>query len=169
MSNYPSNPACIGAYIGVGANLGDPVAAVRSGIRALGEMPETRLKAVSNFYRSPPMGPADQPDYINAVAAIETTIEPLALLSALQDIENRHGRVRNGPRWGPRTLDLDILLYGDRQITEEKLTVPHPGLPERAFVLYPLYEIAPCREVPGQGPVWKLLMDLWRGPVARSG
>jgi len=165
MSNSPGNPTHIGACIGVGANLGDPVAAVQSGIQALGKMPETRLGAISSLYRSPPMGPANQPDYINAVAAIETTLEPLALLSALQDVENRHGRVRDGVRWGPRALDLDILLYGDRQITEERLTVPHPGLPERAFVLYPLYEIDPWREVPGQGPVWLLLMDLRKGPV----
>nr|VFJ92813.1 MAG: 2-amino-4-hydroxy-6-hydroxymethyldihydropteridinediphosphokinase [Candidatus Kentron sp. H]VFJ93906.1 MAG: 2-amino-4-hydroxy-6-hydroxymethyldihydropteridinediphosphokinase [Candidatus Kentron sp. H]VFK00411.1 MAG: 2-amino-4-hydroxy-6-hydroxymethyldihydropteridinediphosphokinase [Candidatus Kentron sp. H] len=145
------------AYIGVGSNLGDPRATVRSALAALGQLPETRPSSVSGLYRSPPMGPPDQPDFINAVAAIRTTLAPLVLLSSLQSMEHRYGRVRGPVHWGPRTLDLDLLLYGDAQITEDVLTVPHPGLHKRAFVLYPLHEIAPDREVPGRGPVKGLL------------
>lgn len=148
------------ACVGVGGNMGDPVETVRSGISALGKLPGTRLQDVSSLYRSPPLGPVEQPDFINAAALIATTLEPRALLFSLQSVEAHHGRTRDGTRWGPRTLDLDLLLYGDREIHEEGLTVPHPELHKRAFVLYPLYEIGPHREVPGKGPVWMLLMDL---------
>lgn len=145
------------AYVGVGGNIGEPMTTVRSALAALDGLPETRLASVSRLYRSAPMGPAGQPDFINAVAAIHTTLAPLALLSSLQSVERRYGRVRNRVRWGPRTLDLDLLLYGNARITEEVLTVPHPGLHERPFVLYPLHEIAPDLEVPGHGPVAALL------------
>nr|VFK55925.1 MAG: 2-amino-4-hydroxy-6-hydroxymethyldihydropteridinediphosphokinase [Candidatus Kentron sp. TUN] len=145
------------AYIGVGGNMGDSIATVRSGIAALTELPETIPLATSMLYRSSPLGSVPQPDFINAVAAIRTRLTPLALLSRLQSIEHRHGRVRHGVRWGPRTLDLDLLLYGHRRISEDILTVPHPGLPERAFVLYPLHEIAPHLEIPGHGPLAGLL------------
>jgi 2-amino-4-hydroxy-6-hydroxymethyldihydropteridine diphosphokinase len=97
------------------------------------------------------MGPSDQPDYVNAVMALDTELEPLALLDHLQAIENVEGRVRLGERWGPRTLDLDLLLYGDDVIQHERLTVPHPGLHQREFVLYPLFEIAPELTIPGRG------------------
>ncbi|MBT8420301.1 MAG: 2-amino-4-hydroxy-6-hydroxymethyldihydropteridine diphosphokinase [Gammaproteobacteria bacterium] len=153
------------AYIGVGGNLGDPVTTVRSALAELGKLPRTSLRAMSSLYRSSPMGPANQPDFINAVAQIHTTLAPLALLFALQAIEHQYGRVRTGARWGPRTLDLDLLLYGDRQITEDVLTVPHPGLFDRAFVLYPLHEIAPDRVVPGRGTVRALLAGVMDQPI----
>src|SRR5512143_2239 len=130
-------------YIGLGSNLDDPLSQVQTAIDELASLPQSRLHEVSPLYRTPPLGPADQPDYINAVAAIDTDLEPLALLDQLQRIEQHHGRVRGRLRWGPRTLDLDILLYGDRLITNERLTVPHPGLHERPFVIFPLLAIAP--------------------------
>ncbi len=130
------------AYIGLGSNLEEPEVQLRRARQALEALPESRLLGFSRLYRSVPMGPQDQPDYINAVVLIDTRLEPHALLDALQAIETAQGRVR-GRRWGERTLDLDILLYGDDQIATERLTVPHPGLAERNFVLYPLAELAP--------------------------
>ena len=141
------------AYIGLGSNLQDPKTQVQSALRELDRLPYTRLTAKSSLYRSDPMGPADQPDYINAVAAIETLLTPFALLDALLGIERAHGRIRGATRWGPRTLDLDVLAYGDRVMAEPRLTVPHAGIAERAFVLLPLAEIAPTFEVPGKGRV----------------
>ncbi len=131
------------AYVGLGANLDDPAAHVRRALLELDRLPGTRLAAASPLYRSPPLGPADQPDYVNAVARLETVLEPLALLHALQALEAAHGRVRGGERWGPRPLDLDLLLYGGAVIDTPRLTVPHPGLYDRAFVLYPLADIEP--------------------------
>lgn len=131
------------AYIGLGSNLDDPLSQVRAALTELAKLPHSALSAVSPLYRTPPLGPADQPDYINAVAALDTDLEPLALLDQMQRIELHHGRVRGALRWGPRTLDLDLLLYGDRTITSERLTVPHPGLRERPFVIFPLQAIAP--------------------------
>jgi 2-amino-4-hydroxy-6-hydroxymethyldihydropteridine diphosphokinase len=103
------------------------------------------------------MGPKDQPDFVNAVVALDTALAPHALLRELQAIECRHGRVRGTERWGPRTLDIDLLLYGDLQMEDELLTLPHPGLPERNFVLYPLHEIAPCLEIAGMASVSALI------------
>ncbi|CAN5810487.1 2-amino-4-hydroxy-6-hydroxymethyldihydropteridinediphosphokinase [soil metagenome] len=157
------------AYIGLGSNLADPSAQVTQGILAIARLPETRIIAQSSFYRSAPMGPPDQPDYINAVTAIETAQTASDLLASLQAVEARHGRAR-GLHWGPRTLDIDILLYGAERITGLDLTVPHPGLSERAFVLYPLYEIAPDLEIPGLGPLAGLLRRCeWRGIERLSG
>ena len=130
-------------YIGIGGNLADPKATVLKAIACLKQLPQSRFAAVSSLYQSKPMGPAEQPDYINAVAAIDTDLEPLALLDLTQQIEQDHGRVRKDQRWGPRTLDLDILLFGDENITHPRLTVPHYGLREREFVLYPLFELQP--------------------------
>lgn len=130
-------------YIGLGANLVEPVAQLQAAVTALGQLPETRLVQVSRFYSSKPMGPQDQPDYVNAVAALDTRLTPLALLHALQQIELAHGRQRKAERWGPRTLDLDILLFGMQQIDHPELTVPHYGMQLREFVLYPLAELAP--------------------------
>jgi len=144
------------AYVGLGSNLQAPAEQVRAGLKELGALPDTRLGPVSALYRSPPMGPPDQPDYINAVAALDTTLAPLNLLEHLQAIEAAHGRVR-GRHWGPRTLDLDLLLYGDLELREDRLTVPHPGMHERAFVLYPLAEIAPQLRIPGRGALQDLL------------
>lgn len=131
------------AYIGLGSNLSDPEGQLQQAIEALRELPDSRLTAVSPFYRSQPMGPADQPDYVNAVAMLDTNLEPLVLLDALQAIEQRQGRVRSGERWGPRTLDLDLLLYGAQVIDHPRLTVPHPGIAVRIFVLRPLADLAP--------------------------
>lgn len=105
------------------------------------------------------MGPADQPDYINAVAELSTELSPHALLDALQAIEQQHGRTRQGQRWGPRTLDLDILLYSDQQINDVRLQVPHPGIAMRSFVLYPLAEILPGCDIPGMGSLQALLKN----------
>lgn len=130
------------AYIGLGANLGDPRAQLRGAVQALAAIPETRLTAVSRLYGSAPVGPQDQPDYLNAVAAVETTLTPHRLLAALQAIENGAGRVRER-HWGPRTLDLDLLLYAGDEIRTDTLTVPHPEMTNRAFVIVPLLDIAP--------------------------
>jgi 2-amino-4-hydroxy-6-hydroxymethyldihydropteridine diphosphokinase len=126
-------------------------------------LPNTRLDAVSSLYRSAPVGHVDQPDFINAVAAIATTLSPRALLEALLEIEVRYGRVRDFPN-APRTLDLDIILYGDAELDEPGLAIPHPRMHERAFVLIPLSEIAPDATIPGRGP----LRDLARAADAAS-
>lgn len=135
-------------YIGIGSNLGQPVEKARQAIAALKLLPDSQFITVSQLYCSKPMGPSDQPDYINAVAAIRTGLAPLALLDQLQRIEQERGRVRKAQRWGPRTLDLDLLLYGDEIIENTRLTVPHYGLRQREFVLYPLREIAPSLQLP---------------------
>ncbi|WP_346832762.1 2-amino-4-hydroxy-6-hydroxymethyldihydropteridine diphosphokinase [Pseudomonas abietaniphila] len=128
-------------YIGMGSNLAAPAEQLREALKALGQLPHTRLSAVSSFYVSDSLLPG-QPRYTNAVAALDTALEPLALLDALQAIENSQGRERL-ERWGPRTLDLDIVLFGDHLIDEPRLKVPHYHLQARAFVLYPLAELAP--------------------------
>lgn len=145
-------------YIGVGSNLADPVWQVKAGFAALAALPETTLVQTSRLYGNPPMGPVPQPDYVNAVAAIDTTYEPEPLLQALKAIENQAGRDLNGQRWGPRPLDLDILLHGNSQYQSDTLNIPHPGMPERAFVLYPLAEISAELVIPGMG----LLSDLMK-------
>lgn len=139
------------AYIGLGSNLADPVKQVKSALRALDGITATRCVGHSSLYLSSPLGFSDQPDYINAVAAVDTMLSPPDLLRNLHDIERRHGRVRTSERWGPRTLDLDLLLYGMEKRDDNDLTIPHPGLCERNFVLYPLYEIAPELSIPGLG------------------
>jgi 2-amino-4-hydroxy-6-hydroxymethyldihydropteridine diphosphokinase len=140
------------ACIGLGSNLDDPVRQVGSALDELAGLPLSRLLRRSSLYRSPPMGPTDQPDYVNAAALIETALEPLELLDVLQAIEAAHGR-RRELRWGPRTLDLDLLVYGDLRLDHPRLTLPHPGIAGRAFVLVPLAEIAPDLELPGTGSV----------------
>lgn len=139
-------------FVGLGANLGDAQAAVRSGIDALSKLRSTRLLRASRLYRTPAWGLSGQPDFINAVAMLETALPPPELLEELLAIERQAGRNRGqGLRWGPRTLDLDVLLYGDRIIDEPGLNVPHPHLHERAFALVPLLEIAPDVSIPGIG------------------
>ena len=128
-------------YIGLGSNLADPADQLRSAIAALGQLPQTSLAGVSAFYQSDSLLPG-QPRYTNAVAALDSSLAPIELLNALQAIENAQGRERL-ERWGPRTLDLDILLFGDRLLDEPRLKVPHYQIQERAFVLYPLAELAP--------------------------
>jgi 2-amino-4-hydroxy-6-hydroxymethyldihydropteridine diphosphokinase len=144
------------AYIGMGSNLATPVEQLRHAYQAIVQLPGVTPQAISRFYHSPPMGPQDQPDYVNAVMSVTTTLAPMDLLRSLQTIENEQGRVR-GERWGARTLDLDILLYGDQCIELPELSVPHIGLTQRAFVLYPLHEIAPHLQVPGKGNLRDLL------------
>jgi 2-amino-4-hydroxy-6-hydroxymethyldihydropteridine diphosphokinase len=155
------------AYVGLGSNLEDPGAQVRRALGELAEIPVTRVTAHSPLYKSPPLGPSDQPDYINAVAALDTGLAALELLAALCDIEQRHGRKRDGVRWGPRSLDLDLLLYGDVVMDTPELTLPHPGLPERAFVLYPLFDVAPQLAVPGRGTVRELRELISGAPPVR--
>jgi 2-amino-4-hydroxy-6-hydroxymethyldihydropteridine diphosphokinase len=145
------------AYIGLGANLGDPTAQIRSARAAIAAHPEIQEIACSPLYRSAPLGPSDQPPYVNAVMAVATTLEPLALLKFLQQVEQQHGRTRDGQRWGPRTLDLDLLLYDQSVIESEDLQIPHPGIAEREFVLQPLLDLAPDLEIPGLGPAGRLL------------
>ena len=162
-SNEVSPTESVTAYIGLGSNLQTPIEQVNQALQRLAEIPQTRLVTASPLYRSVPLGPADQPDYINAVAALETRLSPAALLDALQAIEQQQGRTREGARWGPRTLDLDLLLYGDQQIHTERLTVPHPGLGERNFVLYPLYDIAGENlRIPGLATLGHLLQTCSR-------
>jgi len=131
----------IKVIIAIGSNLGNPVEQANVAIEALHHLPDCKVTAISSLYSSSPMGPQDQPDYINAVVEIETNLEPLDLLDLTQKIELEQGRVRKDERWGPRTLDLDIILFGDQVIDNERLTVPHYGMKEREFVLYPLAEI----------------------------
>ncbi len=152
-----SDAGPVRAYIGLGSNLDDPLRQVRSALAELAALPESALVARSSLYRSAPMGPPEQPDYVNAVAVLDTRLEPLPLLEALQSLEAAHGRVRGPQRWGPRSLDLDLLLYGTQRLHDPRLSVPHPGLPERNFVLYPLSEVAPDLQVPGYGPLRDLL------------
>lgn len=138
------------AYIGLGSNLEDPLAQLRRAFTDIENLPDTRLLARSSLYRSAPIGLLDQPDFVNAVAKIETALTPQALLQALLHIEHQHGRERT-TRNAPRTLDLDVLLYDDMQLHEPGLTIPHPQMHLRAFVLQPLLEIAPHVVIPGVG------------------
>lgn len=135
-------------YIAIGSNLNDPLQQVQSAIDALHQLPSTKPVAVSSFYRSKPMGPQDQPDYLNAVIALDTELLPEILLKHTQFIELEHGRTRKADRWQARTLDLDIMLYGEQIIQTANLTIPHYGIKEREFVLYPLAEIAPKLRFP---------------------
>jgi len=146
-------------FIGLGGNLGDPAAQIRRAMRTLAAMPETRLVRRSSLYRNPPAGYLDQPEFVNAVARIETRLAPRDLLEQLLAIERAYGRARDFPN-GPRTLDLDILLYGERTVREPRLTIPHPRMLERAFVLVPLAEIAPETVVPGGGRIADLAAKL---------
>lgn len=150
------NSNLVRAYVGLGSNLNNPVAQIRSALAALDMIPATCCVAYSSLYRSKPMGPAEQPDYVNAVAAIDTHLSAHDLLQELHLLEAQHGRVRE-QRWGPRTLDLDLLLYGNQSYSSDRLTVPHPGLPERDFVLHPLHEIAPGLDIPGAGSLRHLV------------
>jgi len=155
------------AFIGLGSNLDEPVAHVQRALAQLDGITRTRLQAASSLYRTSPLGPQDQPDFINAVACLCTALSPRDLLGELQRIEAAHGRVRGGLRWGPRTLDLDILLYGDLQMDESDLRIPHPGMTTRAFVLKPLQELAADLIIPGQGTLRELLAACpsWRMEV----
>ncbi len=154
----------IRAYIALGSNLEDPRQQVTDALQELRAIPNTEMLAHSRLYRSDPVGPPGQPDYINAVACLETTLEAEQLLDALQAIEQAHDRVRK-QHWGPRTLDLDILLFGDQLISTERLTVPHAFMSERSFVLYPLAEIAPELQLPEGTDLKQLLSQCPMGTL----
>lgn len=145
------------AFIALGSNLGDARGQVLGAFAALDRLPQTRLLARSPLFLTPPWGVLDQPAFINAVARVDTTLSPHALLDALLGIERAAGRVRDGERWGPRTLDLDLLHLDGVTLSDERLTLPHPRIADRAFVLLPLHALAPDLYLPGQGRVADLL------------
>jgi 2-amino-4-hydroxy-6-hydroxymethyldihydropteridine diphosphokinase len=144
------------AYIGVGSNLDDPRAQLVRAFSKLAELPGTRVVLTSPIYRTKPFGPVGQPDFANAVAGVLTQLEPRALLAGLQALEATQGRPEKRQRWGPRIIDLDLLVYGRERLTDSQLTIPHPGIVERNFVLYPLADIAPDLDIPGLGRVIEL-------------
>ena len=148
------------AYLALGSNLADPLHQVQSALDALAGLPQTSLLALSPFYRTPPYGPPDQPDYLNAAVLLETGLAPEALLDQTQRIELEQGRVRKDERWGPRTLDLDIMLFGDLTLATPRLTVPHYDMRNRAFMLVPLLSIAPDLVFPDGTPLKTLVAAL---------
>jgi 2-amino-4-hydroxy-6-hydroxymethyldihydropteridine diphosphokinase len=152
------------AYIGLGANLGDRVATLMRAVDLLGERPGIDVVAVSSFRETDPVGYLDQPRFLNAAMAVKTSLPPAALLSTLLEVERELGRVREGPRYGPRAVDLDLLLMDDLVLDEPGLELPHPRLHERAFALEPLAELDPKLIVPGYGPVQQLLLSLQSPP-----
>jgi 2-amino-4-hydroxy-6-hydroxymethyldihydropteridine diphosphokinase len=144
------------AYVGVGSNLEEPRTRVLAAFGRLGQLPLTRVVLTSPLYRSRPLGPIAQPDFVNAVAGLLTQLESGALLDGLRSIETALGRPARHQRWGPRVIDLDLLSYGRERRSEPALTLPHPGIVERNFVLYPLADIAPDLDLPGLGRVTEL-------------
>ena len=158
------------ALVGLGGNLGDAAATLRHAFKDLDALPHTRLVRASKLYRTPAWGRTDQPDFINAVAVLETTLPARELLDGMLGIEHEAGRERHADeRWGPRTLDLDLLLYGDAMIDEPGLHVPHPHLHERVFALLPLVEIAPDAMIPGIGPARAALAVMETGGIQTLG
>ena len=155
-------------YVGLGSNLDDPETHIRQAMAEIKEISDVAVTAMSSLYISAPQGPHEQPDFINAVARLETSLPAHILLSNLQAIEAKHGRKRE-KRWGPRTLDLDILTYGDMTIDLEHLTVPHSQLTARAFVLYPLLEIDEGLDIPGHGQVAELVRRLGEPEPEKAG
>ncbi|RLQ20478.1 2-amino-4-hydroxy-6-hydroxymethyldihydropteridine diphosphokinase [Seongchinamella sediminis] len=156
------------AYIALGSNLQQPLVQLQRAARALAALPASRIIAASGIYRSAAVGPGQQPDYLNAVIQLHTGLAPVKLLDALQGIENQQGRVRQ-QRWGARTLDLDILLYGDAALALPRLSIPHPRMAERDFVLYPLLEIGgPNLMLPGDVELGTLVAACPRGQLQRT-
>ncbi len=156
------------AYVGLGSNLDEPVAQIRRAFGELDRIPRSRCIRTSSLYISPPLGPIEQPDYVNAVALVETGLAVATLLQRLHGIEEFHGRRRNGTRWGPRPLDLDILLYGDCRMDTPRLILPHPGLHKRSFVLYPMSEVAPPGlRIPGHGSLRELIKGCGEQNITR--
>jgi 2-amino-4-hydroxy-6-hydroxymethyldihydropteridine diphosphokinase len=154
-----AEPAWRPAYVGVGSNLGTPLRQVEGAIKALGRMPRTRLIASSARYRSAPFGGVEQADFVNAAVALLTRLDPPELLAELKSLEHRFGRRPGGVRWGPRELDLDLLVYAGETLDTPELRLPHPGIAERNFVLLPLRELAPDLHIPGLGRVASLPVD----------
>lgn len=160
------------AFVGLGGNLGDVPQAIRSAAAALAALPETEGMRLSSLYRTPAWGRTDQPDFVNAVALLDTSLAPMDLLDALLDIERRSGRTRSedaGDQWGPRTLDLDLLLYGDAVIALPGLTVPHPRMHQRAFVLVPLLELEADVAIPSIGAAVDVLASVDRSGIEALG
>jgi 2-amino-4-hydroxy-6-hydroxymethyldihydropteridine diphosphokinase len=155
----------VAAYVGLGSNLGDSRAVLERALDALAALPGTRVTAASSLYATAPVGVTQQPEFLNRVAALETSLPPADLMARLLEIEAREGRVRS-TRWGPRTIDLDILLYGDLAISGASLTVPHPEMTRRGFVLAPLAEIAPDALHPTSGRTARNLLADWRMSVS---
>lgn len=153
------------AYIALGSNQASPLEQVAAALNAIAAIPQSRVVATSSFYRTPPLGPQDQPDYLNAAVALETELSPEALLDHTQRIELEQGRVRKAERWGPRTLDLDIMLFGDLTLSTPRLTVPHYDMKRRAFMLVPLSEIAPDSTFPDGQRVADVLEKLSRAGI----
>ena len=147
-------------YIAIGSNLASPLEQVNAAVQALGEIPQSRLVKVSAFYRTPPLGPQDQPDYLNAAVVLETSLDAETLLDNTQRIELQQGRQRKAERWGPRTLDLDIMLFGDEVINTDRLTVPHYDMKNRGFMLWPLWEVAPELTFPNGESLQAILQQL---------
>lgn len=156
----------IHCFIGLGSNLNNPTDQVVRALDELASLDQCQFIKASSLYASAPVGPQDQPDFINAVAEIKTELPPHILLDQLQAIEQKHQRVRER-HWGPRTLDLDLLLYGDQQINTDRLTVPHQFMHERSFVLYPLSEISPNIEIPQGKPLSSLLVECPMGSLTK--
>ncbi len=146
-------------FIGLGANLGDPVASISSALSHISLIPNLELLACSSFYDSVPMGPSEQPNYTNAVCKIRTSLDGLPLLHQLQSIEQKHGRVRDGEHWGPRMLDLDLLILGRQTYNNQELTLPHYGMRHREFVLVPLFELQPDLLMPDNHPIAKWVSE----------
>jgi len=155
-----TKPRWVPAYVALGSNLAQPVRQVERAFEALAALPGTRLMLRSAAYRSRPIGPVEQPDFVNAVAALLTQLDPATLLRELKSLETRLGREVPVVRWGPRLIDLDLLVHGQTCCNGAELTLPHPGLAERGFVLVPLAEISPSLDVPGVGRVDALLQRL---------
>lgn len=155
------------AYVGLGSNLNGPTGQIQCAFDLLAELPETRLVATSSLYRSSPFGGVEQPDFVNAAAALLTRLTARQLLSELQRIELQRGRERTEARWGPRILDLDLLVFAADRIEESDLTVPHPGIAERNFVLLPLREIAPGLTIPGLGQLSNVAVNMDEPGISR--
>ncbi|MFZ2236139.1 MAG: 2-amino-4-hydroxy-6-hydroxymethyldihydropteridine diphosphokinase [Dokdonella sp.] len=157
------------AYVGLGSNLDDPQQQVTAAITALDELPSTRLTRRSSLYRSAPWGLVDQPDFVNAVAEVDTELDASSLLAQLLELELRLGRRRDGLRWGPRRIDLDLLMHGDEATISTELQLPHPRIGERAFVLMPLAELAPDLELAGIGVITERLRHIDTSQCSRIG
>jgi len=154
------------AWLGLGSNLQGPETQVSTAIDKLARIDGVEMLQVSGFYRTPPWGDERQDDFVNAVAEVETSLEPVPLLRALQSVENDMGRTRGARRWGPRVIDIDLLLYGDLQFHSAELELPHPRMHERAFVLVPLCELDARLDIPGQGVAGDILKTLDRSGIS---
>lgn len=155
------------AYIGLGSNLQNPAQQIEAALGFVAEIADTRLVSTSSLYRSAPFGGIEQPDFVNAAASLLTRLNPQELLSELQKVENHQGRERDETRWGPRVLDLDLLVYSDQEIGSPGLTIPHVGIGERNFVLLPLGEIAPDLVIPGLGRVTSIPVNMDEPSISR--